>query len=504
MVIVIGANDGLNPIVRGAEGLADAAGIYSRNRRLTREQDRRDRLDEENRDNDAHARRLQDAANKRAQDASDREAKREPIEEGIANERLKGLKAQNEYDAQAQQIAAEQQQQAKDFAFDEWRQDQARQLKDMGLDVPDSFYEKDAQGHAPGEMGYHWSMYDVRSPVPIAIQQFAQKGLSEAAQLPPGASRAERIAATRRDAYTQARIHHGDTLLEEIGRSAQPQRDPNAKGAGQEEPDPSKWLPPEQMDELGQLIERGKQDPSGQLLMQAERTWRDAQENHRQEVAGAEARTLAVQDIDGYFQRMAEMEAQFPGMVTIDPMSWEKARQLRHGIAESTLHGDGLAAAKAKVIDTLRSKRESKQPSAMTYSQAAEAVDRSDQLGKRDPKERERLITEEMQRARRITEGVGGGAPFRGETPPAPGSPAAGGTPPPEPEKVQKAGEKAVQKAQAAQPQSALAGMDQSDIAEAKRILSEKGEAAAREFLASKRPATKDSAAFKKPKAGGK
>lgn len=352
MVILIGADGGkLGGPVRFLNDAAEAAQVYARGKLAKKESDRQDQEVSDHLKNTAQERTLRENQDRRAQQAADQNAALAPIEQGIASETLRSHKSANnaQDEWEAQQRAA--QVQEKQFALDAWKQQQAKEYKKVtGEDVPESFWGDgtDAEGHAPGTPGWHWSMYNPRSPVPIEIQQQVQKGLFEASTLPPGASRAQKVAELKTQAADAVRAQHAAALLEDIQSHAAP----TTQDQGAEQ-NPQQFAPPETIDKLQRMIADPKTN-----LDQVEIAWQKTKDANAQKIAATEAKIEALNRIDQHFATMAERDAAYGHLgKTIDPMDWEHARALRHQIEGSKLSGPALAAAEQQVYAVLKGER---------------------------------------------------------------------------------------------------------------------------------------------------
>jgi len=292
-----------------------------------------------------------------------------PIQRGIAEQTLRAHTLANDDEQHYQDAQHAQEQFDKQVQFDQFRQQQAQEYKRItGEDVPDDFWQSDSQGHQPGEMGWHWSAYDPKSPIPIDVQMGLKRSLSEAATLPPGATRAQKVAAAVRDAKTATRQQHLDAILADAQSHAIPDEQ-DAKG----EPNPQAYIPKETIQTLQDMAKDPTTDPD-----QMQKRVDAVKKAHAQEVAGMEARTEALGRIDNFFGRMSEMDMAYGDTGATkkhDPMDWELARALRHEIESSKLSGKALQSAEERVYATLKGERPVKSDNDKTGLNAGKALE---------------------------------------------------------------------------------------------------------------------------------
>lgn len=314
------------------QGVAQGAENYAQGKRYRerREDDRKDadrgyglRLKEDAR---------QDQQNARAQADSDREAEAFGPRQDALKERTRTERIAND---QQEEYARRQQQ---DQAFedqvetDTHRQRQAQEYRRVtGKDMPDEYFQNDAQGKQPGELGWHWSQYDIRSDVPIKTQIGFNKRMSELSSLPPNATRAQQAAAARNDAHKEIVESAKQDILDEAGSHVIS----DEQGA---EPDPSLYVPADKFKKLQDLAKDETAKPDA-----LRKAWESIQKSHAQELAQGEARQIAVEGLDMHAQRIAQRQADYGDLEgKTDPQQFEDFRTARHRIADSKLSGAAL------------------------------------------------------------------------------------------------------------------------------------------------------------------
>lgn len=430
-MILIGADGGKwGGPVRAAEGVAEAAQIYAKRKDVKHSQDAQDRelADHEHaQEQSAQLAQRADARAEKDQAAQDALA---PINQKIAEQTLRSHTSAN--DAQAAWDARQKKEQ--DFEdqvnVDSARQEQAQQYKRMtGEDVPDSYWNTDAQGHAVGTPGWHWTQYDPRSPIPIKVQLGFHKAMTEAASLPPGATRDEKIAAARHDAHNAVVEDAKQSILGEVSQHVQPPPDQSGKQA---EPDPSRYVPPETFKQIQDMVKDPTSNPD-----EVRKKWDTVQKSHAQELANNEDRAIQLEGLDLHAQRIAEQQAQYGDISGhVDPQAFVAFRTMRHLIEDKKLSGPALhlAVATAKGLLTPGPKPPKDQGSGLTPGKAlelamTEAADPLSPLSaqvKASPDKRDAIIT---QRARTLLDSASaltGKMPGAGANPsgaPTPNSP---------------------------------------------------------------------------------
>lgn len=229
-----------------------------------------------------------------------------------------------------------QQRRAQDYEaqieIDSHRQEQAQEYKRVtGKDVPPEYWEKDAQGHKPGEMGWHWTQYDPRSPIPIKEQISYNRQAAEISTLPPGATREQRIKELNDKTKQRIVADSKQRVLDEASQYAMPEQQTG-------EPNPMQWVPPQTLKSL----QESAKDPTVDADEMRKR-WDAAVKSHNEETAFAESRMMALQGLDAFAQKHAQMQQDYGDQVgAISSEDFERFRIARHAIETSKLHGAPL------------------------------------------------------------------------------------------------------------------------------------------------------------------
>lgn len=342
-------------------------------------------------------------------DYNESRAKEAPLREGLMQEDLRAKKSVND---QQQEWAAQQQQQDDEFEAqvesDSHKQEQAQEFKRVtGKDVPPEYWESDNQSRKPG----HWTNYDPKSPIPIKVQIDFNKRASELSTLPADATRAEKVAALRRDTQKAIVDDAKSSILDEANQRAIPKQQPGGKP---EEQDPNLYVPPDKIKQLEQLAK----DPTVNAD-EMRKAWEAVKNSHAEELAAAEARQLAVEGMDMHAQRMSQQQADYGDMMgETDPEAFEAFRKMRHKIAESKLSGTNLrnAVNDAKELLTPGPKPKKDPQNDKTGMNAGEAIKNATsalsgtpEYLKAKPEERRAMIQEEAAQQLRMAQSLAGG-----------------------------------------------------------------------------------------------
>lgn len=384
------------------QGVDVGAQRYVQGKRLNREQDQR-----ETDSNRSYQLRLSEDARRNAEES--RQAQAFPLEQKAREESVRSHTMAND---EQQQYAAQQQQDEdyeRQIEIDSHRQEQAQAYKRLtGQDVPPEYWGTDAQGHKPGEMGWHWTMYDPKSEVPIKVQVDFNRRASELSTLPPNATRAEKAAALRRDTHKAVVDDAKKSILDEASAHVLPdQPDPKA------EPDPSQYVPAETFKKLQKMAEDETASPD-----KLRKAWDDVQKSHAQELAALEARQLAVEGLDMHAQRIAQQQQDYGDIAgKVDPEAFEAFRTMRHRIGDSKLSGAALhyAVEQAKSLLTPGPKPRGGQNDKTGFN-AGNALDKAiasiastPEYMRATPEQRDAMIQAQASKLMRMAQSLAGG-----------------------------------------------------------------------------------------------
>lgn len=295
----------------------------------------------------------QNQAQKNQNDAAAREA-------AVFPDRQRSYKAEADYNEQRARAATSQNdeqaafdaraRQAQDFAdqveIDSHRQEQAQEYKRVtGKELPDEYFQTDWQGHKPGEMGWHWTQYDIRSPIPIKDQIDFNRQAAEIATLPPGTPRDVRAKALQQQAKQKVVNDAKQKVIEEASQYVAPDQ-PQA-GA---EPNPLQFLPAQAFKKL----QDAAKDPTVDADEMRKR-WDTIVKSRNEETAFAESRAIKLGELDMFAQKQAQMQQDYgdqAGRISSD--DFERFRIARHSIETSKLHGAELDKAVSDAKELLK------------------------------------------------------------------------------------------------------------------------------------------------------